>query len=306
MPGAVEPLHDANADSHADSDEDGGQHADRNEHADQYGNRDANGNQDANEYSDGDADEQFDGDTHCDEDADQHVHDDPDPNEYGDPDSNRYVGTPELLQRRLGRHILRRRELTPGRSTTERRTRSSVSRRRSRATSGPDISTTGTTQNQLDFSDVNANPSNYERYDYTLNFTATGTYQALDSGLRTRMVRPTQSLSAWTESLSVRWPRAPRVSGCGRTSSQNGTNIVHHQFARTAYDQRVAARAESSARRYLPDDDLHRSHPAEFRVARRWSIRAAARRRVPIGTPTRVPTPVVHAEDRMLFHAAKR
>ena len=35
---------------------------------------------------------------------------------------------------------------------------------------------TGGTQNQLDFSDVNAHPSNYERYDYKVNFLTTGTY----------------------------------------------------------------------------------------------------------------------------------
>jgi hypothetical protein len=32
-------------------------------------------------------------------------------------------------------------------------------------------------QNQLDFSDVNANPGNYQRYDYQLNFTSAGTYK---------------------------------------------------------------------------------------------------------------------------------
>lgn len=35
---------------------------------------------------------------------------------------------------------------------------------------------TGTTQNQLDYSDANANPGNYERYDYTVDFPTPGTY----------------------------------------------------------------------------------------------------------------------------------
>ena len=36
---------------------------------------------------------------------------------------------------------------------------------------------TGTTQNQLDFSDVNTNPGNYERYNYRLTFPTAGTYK---------------------------------------------------------------------------------------------------------------------------------
>ena len=36
---------------------------------------------------------------------------------------------------------------------------------------------TGSTQNQIDYSDVNANPASYERYDYMLNFLTAGTYR---------------------------------------------------------------------------------------------------------------------------------
>jgi hypothetical protein len=149
---------------------------------------------------------------------------------------------------------------------------------------------TGTAQNQLNYTDVNANPSNYERYDYQVNFTTPGTYKvwirgyAPDSG-------STDSIFIGLDGVAVgALAEGPAGQWVWTNTIQNGANTITvstagvHTF--NVWPREMNHLLDGfflTTTSSVPSGGI----PSGATVLNPRSCGEAC----PVGTPTRVPTP---------------